>query len=290
VSDGTTTPGACLLIGLLAIATPAGAAELRPETLRGFKQYVQQTEERIHSEVQNIKAFLWVDGLPATRREQALERLRRGDVVIERLETRPAERAIATPGAMIHHWMGTVLIPGSTLAQVLHTIQDYDCHREYFSPEVVRSRTLQHDGNDFTIYLRLQRRKVVTAVFDTEHQVRYHRLDASHAYSESRSMRIAELDHAGEAAERALPPGDDHGFLWRLNSYWRFVETPEGVYVQCEAVSLTRDIPMGLGWLVGPFIESIPKESLNFTLRSTRAAVSRGEAAVCKEERTWQPM
>ena len=290
MSHSTIIRGACLLIGLLAIAGLAGAAELKSETLRGFEQYVQRTEQRIQSEPQSGKTFLWVDSLPATRRAQVLDQLRRGEVVIERVETSPADRSVSTPGAMIHHWMGTVLIPGATLAQVLRTIQDYDSHQKYFSPEVVRSLTLRHDGDDFMIYLRLRRKKVITVVLDTEHQVHYHRIDASRAYSESRSTRIAELDHAGEAAERALPPGDDHGFLWRLNSYWRFAETREGVYVQCEAVSLTRDIPTGLGWLVGPFVESIPKESLSFTLQSTRAAVSHGEAANYEEEATWQPM
>ena len=94
-----------------------------------------------------------------------------------------------------------------------------------------------------------------------------------------------------EAAERALPPGDDHGFLWRLNSYWRFAETREGVYVQCEAVSLTRDIPTGLGWLVGPFVESIPKESLSFTLQSTRAAVfDTVKRRITRRKQRWQPM
>ena len=275
MGEAKTTSGTCLLMGLLALSTPVGAAELKPAALRGFEQYVRRTEERVHSEVQNGKTFLWVYSLPAARREETLEQLRRGEIVMERLEAGPAGRAMVTPGAMIHHWVGTVLIPGARLAQVLRTIQNYDCHQEYFRPEVVRSRTLERDGDDFTVYLRLQKTKMVTAVFDTEHQVHYNRLDAWHAYSESRSTRITELNHAGEAGEQALPPGDDHGFLWRLNSYWRFVETREGVYVQCEAVSLTRDIPLGLGWVVGPFIESIPKESLNFTLQSTRAAVFR---------------
>lgn len=271
--DTITKPSAYLLIGLLALPHPAAAASLRPEALRGFEQYTRRTEERIAGEVRSDKTFLWIAGLPAARREQALEQLRRGEVLIERMETRPPDGAISTPGAMIHHWMGTVLIPGATLAQVLRTIQDYDRHQEYFSPEVVRSRTIERDGDDFRVDLRLKRTKVITVVLDTEHRVRYHRLDAAHAYSESRSTRIAELANPGEADERALPAEGDHGFLWRLNSYWRFAGTPEGVYVQCEAVSLTRNIPTGLGWLVGPFIESIPKESLNFTLQSTRAAV-----------------
>jgi hypothetical protein len=156
----------------------------------------------------------------------------------------------------------------------LHALQNYDRHESYFGPEVVQSRTLRHDKNDFTVFLRLKRSNIITMVFDTEHQVRYHHLDATRAYSESRSTRIAELADPGKAGERPLPPEEDHGFLWRLNSYWRFLETREGVYVQCEAVSLTRDIPRGLGWLVGPFVESIPKESLQFTLDSLRTAVS----------------
>jgi hypothetical protein len=273
--DAITRASAYLLMGLVALPSPAAAAELKPEALRGFEQYVQRTEERIRAEVQTGETFLWMDHLPAVRREQALAQLGRGETIIERMEATPASGVPSTPGALIHHWIGTVLIPGATLERLLHTIQNYDCHQEYFRPEVVRSRTLQHDGDDFRVSLRLKRTKIVTAVFDTEHQIRYHRLDAAHAYSESRSTRIAELDQPGQAGERALPEGDDHGFLWRLNSYWRFVGTREGVYVQCEAVSLTRDIPTGLGWLVGRFVESIPKESLNFTLQSTRAAVVR---------------
>jgi len=73
-----------------------------------------------------------------------------------------------------------------------------------------------------------------------------------------------------------LPPGKDGGYLWRLNSYWRYFDSGSGVYVQCEAVSLTRDIPTGLNWLVGPFVQSVPKESLEFTLESTRSEVLRG--------------
>jgi hypothetical protein len=45
------------------------------------------------------------------------------------------------------------------------------------------------------------------------------------------------------------------------------------VYVQLEAISLTRDIPDGLGWLIRPFVTSIPRESLAFTLTRTREAL-----------------
>ena len=267
--------GIGLAIRMLVLPAPAAAAELKPEAVRGFQEYVSLTERRIQSDVQPGGTFLWVDTLTVARRQEATARLRRGQVVIERMDTQESAGRISTPGALIHHWIGTVLIPGATLGRVLGTIQDYDRHHDYYSPEVVQSRTLEHSGDDFRIYLRLKRVKVVTAVFDTEHQVRYHSPDSSRAYSESLSTRIAELRDPGEAGERALPPGEGRGFLWRLNSYWRFHEAPEGVYVQCEAVSVSRDIPTGLGWLIGPFVKSIPKESLEFTLQSTRAAVLR---------------
>jgi hypothetical protein len=75
------------------------------------------------------------------------------------------------------------------------------------------------------------------------------------------------------AQERPISPKDNHGFLWRLNSYWRFYQADGGVYIQCSAISLTRDVPADLGWLAAPFIENVPRESLNFTLTATREAL-----------------
>ncbi len=120
------------------------------------------------------------------------------------------------------------------------------------------------------VYLRLKQTDVITVVFDTEHDVRYFRLDAVRAHSRSYSTRITELEHAGERNERDLPPDKDHGLLWRLDSFWRFEQRDGGVYVECEAISLTRNIPLGVGALVGPFVESIPRASLELTLRETR--------------------
>jgi len=84
---------------------------------------------------------------------------------------------------------------------------------------------------------------------------------------------MAEVDHAGTPSEREKPAGRDGGYLWRLNSYWRLYERDGGTYLQCESVSLTRGIPTGLGWMVGPFVSSLPRESLEFTLETTRRAL-----------------
>lgn len=257
------------------MAAPAGA-QLTPEANRGFERYVQLTEERneqqMKVEARPGGSFLWIDGLPQARRQSVLSRLERGEVVSEQLTTPASPAEIATPGALIHHWVGTVFIPGATLKQVLALVQDYDHQHQYYEPEVERSKLLARSGDDFKVYLRLRQTDVITVVLDTEYDVHYERLDANREASFSRSTRVAELVHPDEAGERALSNADDHGFLWRINSYWRFEETSRGVFVQCEAVSLSRDIPVGLGWLVGPLIETIPKQSLEFTLGATRKA------------------
>jgi hypothetical protein len=254
-------------------AAPPAAAQLKPAAERGFERYVQLTETRMSTEVRPGAAFLRIDDLPAAQRQSDLAKLENGEVVSEQLTTSAAAAEIATPGALIHHWVGTVFIPGATLQQVLAILQDYDHHQQYFQPEVQRSKLLARTGDDFTIYYRLKQTDVLTVVLDTEYQIHYQRLDANRETSRSYSTRVAEIVHPGSAGERALSPNNDHGFLWRLNSYWRFEQTPRGVFVQCEAISLTRDIPVGLGWVIGPLVEQVPKESLEFTLGATRRAV-----------------
>ena len=93
--------------------------------------------------------------------------------------------------------------------------------------------------------------------------------------SNSRTTRIAEVDNAGKPNEREKLPGTGEGFLWKLNSYWRFEERDGGTWVECQAVSLTRDVPVGLGWIIEPIIRNLPKESLENTLRATRGALAK---------------
>jgi hypothetical protein len=255
--------------------SPAGAAELRPEAVQGFDQYVRLTERRMQGEWAPGGVFLWVDGLPEPRRSDAYARLQRGEVISARLRTADPSGRSSTPGALIHHWVGTVFIPGVSLAQVLAVVQDYDRHAEYYKPDVMQSKKVEQKGDDFKVHYRLRKKEIITIILDADYDVHRHSLDAARAYSNSYSTRIAQVENAGEPDEHELSPGKDGGYLWRLNSYWRYFDSGRGVYVQCEAVSLTRDIPAGLNWLVGSFVESVPKESLEFTLQSTRSAVLR---------------
>ena len=123
--------------------------------------------------------------------------------------------------------------------------------------------------------MRVRQRQVITVVMDSTYDVSFGQLDVRHGYSISQSTRIAEIDSPGTGKERALSSDEEHGFLWRLNTYWSYEERDGGLYMQVESVSLTRSIPIGLGWAVRPFVESVPRESLEFTLRSACNALRR---------------
>jgi hypothetical protein len=245
------------------LAVQIRAADLKPQTVEAFDRYVRQTEERLDA----ARTFLWADQ-SATRGR----RVRQGEVVVEPFTGKPD---MAVPGGLVHDWAGAVLIPGATVDYTLGALQNYNSHKDIFKPEVIDSRTLWHSGNDFLIYLRLVKKKVVTVVLDTEFEVRYTQVDKTRWRSVSRSRKIAEVERAGKPDERELPAGTGQGFLWKLNTYWRFVERDGGTWVECEAISLTRDVPVGLGWIVEPIIRNLPRESLVNTLVSMRQALAK---------------
>ncbi len=260
--------------------------ELESKTAAAFNHYIQATQARIDAELKRPGKFLYIDGLPAGRAEAVRKTLHDGQIYMERLVTRDASgEEITAPDALIHHWLGDAFVPGATIQDVLNVAQDYDHHQEYYS-EVVRSRLLSRQGNDFKIFYRLRKKKVITVTLDSWHDVRYFPVDGTHWYSRSVATRIQEIANAGQKDERAKPIGEDSGFLWRLDSWWRFEEKDGGVYIECEAISLTRDIPTGLGWLIKPFVTSIPRESLQNTMNSTRSTVVAKIAAKRNEKKT----
>ena len=271
----STTIAFFLLLGVPSLrAADVMAVDLEPKTLEAFNYYVKVTDARIDKEVTRPGAFLYLEGLPEPRRSQIRASLQKGEIYMEHLETHDSSGStLEAPDGLIHHWIGAVFIPGATLRQVLDLVQDYDRHQEIYQPEVVRSRLIRRDGNDFQIFYRLREKKVITVTLNTNHEVRYFPIDATHCRSRSSATRIAEVGDAGSPGEYEKPVGHDGGFLWRMNSDWRFEEQDGGVYVETESISLTRDIPTGFGWIVKPFVTSIPRESLLMTLGSTRSAV-----------------
>jgi hypothetical protein len=253
-----------VLIVLFVAATPAAGPSVAAS--KAFDDYVAGVEERVRREESSVASFVVEPDGSAAVREATVGR---GEVVVDPGGSGTAE----IHGGLIHHWTGSVFAPGATVGEVLSVVQDYDHLPRYYSPEVMSSRRISRDGDDFRIAMRLREHRVVAVVMDTEYDVRYGRLDPEHQFSFSRSTSITEIADAGGRHERAGADAENHGYLWRLNAYWRFAQKGDGVLVQCEAVSLTRDVPAGLGWLVGPLIRGIPRESLQATLGATRDAV-----------------
>jgi len=256
------TTAACVLA--VAAATGMHAAELREATARAFDAYATAVEAR------PVAPFLWLETLPAAERERQLGEVRKGGLVIERRRARPDGREIDVPDGLIHHWIGTVFVAGGTVASALRLLQDYDRHAAVYAPTVARSHLIARHGDEFHFSLRFVMTKVLTVVVDGEHEARFATVSPTTARSWIRSTRLQEVADAGTSSERHEPVGRGGGYLWRLNTYWRFEERDGGVYIECESISLTRGIPYGLGWAVGPFVTSLPRESLEFTLQTTR--------------------
>lgn len=255
---------------LLSLFPTASAEDLKLATREAFERYVQLSEQVIAKEEAPGGTFLLVDGLPENDRSAAMAKLRAGDVYVQHRATLDQGKPFHISDGLIHHWAGSVFVPGANIPKALKMLQDYDRHSEIYAPEVQRSKTIEHNGNDFRIYYRLKRKKVITVVMDAYYDVHYGPVSDGRSTSRSYSTKIQEIEHAGQSDEKAQPPDDGNGFMWRLDTYWHFLERDGGLYIQCEAISLSRDIPTGLAWMIGSYVESIPRESLVFTLGHTR--------------------
>ena len=239
---------------------------LSPQTLNAFVTYIREAEAAIAPTLDGREPFLWCDA-----RADRREKVRKGEILAEQwLPGNPAR----VPNGLIHDWIGAVWIPAATLTATLALVQDYENHKRIYKPEVIDSNLLSRHDDDFRIYLRLLKKKIITVVLDTEHDVHYQRVKDDQWFCRSYTTRIAEVDDAGTAKEKVYPPDTGYGFMWRLYSYWKFMGDGDGVIVECRAISLSRDIPLGLGWIIEPIVKNLPRESLVKTLKDTRQALT----------------
>jgi hypothetical protein len=238
-----------------AMAEPTSAA------VSAFDDYVHSVEARLAQEHQSHNGFL---APPLTPQDE--QRLRKGELIIEPITPLTG---LPLPGALLHDWRGTAFAAGANAADFERLMRNIHAYPQYFSPQVLLAKVIAQQGDHLQALMRIRQKHVLTVVLDTTYDITFGRLDAQHGYSLSRSTRISEIESPGSANEHALGPSEEHGFLWRLNSYWTYEERDGGLYLQIESVSLTRSVPNGLNWVIQPFIEKIPRESLEFTLRST---------------------
>lgn len=263
-------------VGILAPEARLLAAQLHAETVAAWDAYVRAAEDRMAAELASASGFLASDFADPGSRKSSRPELRAGHVPVTRVEvTGPRGQALAVPGGMVHHWRGRVFIPSVTVDQVLARVanpREADTRQE----DVIESRVLERSPGTLRLFLRLQRSQVVTAVYNTEHLVRYERHGPGRASSRSVATRIAEVANPGTAREGEKPPGHDRGFLWRLNSYWRYQQVEGGVIVECESISLSRTVPALFAATIRPIIDVVARGSMERTLSSMRLRYTPG--------------
>lgn len=257
---------ATTLAAASALATARAAGPDQPAQA-AWTAYVAGAEARVERELADGRRFLALDFGATAAADRRL--LLAGEVIVRQLDpVAGTGRDIAVPSAMVHHWIGAVFVPGLALDALMRSLQS-DVP-DLGQADVLQARMLERGPGAMKVFLKLQRSRFVTVVFNTEHLVQFRRHGPGRASSASTALRIAELEAPGTPAERERPPGEDRGFLWRWNAYWRYEQAAGGVLIECESISLSRQVPFGLRTLVAPLIRSTARESMERTLTSMR--------------------
>jgi putative flippase GtrA len=263
--------GAVMLMASPTNASSSYEAILQAKTQKDFAKYVATVEARRAREITNNEPFLDIERQPAAQLAQTMAALRRGEVIVTRgVAYDGSSNEVPIDGGLVNHWRGTVFVPKVKLDALLKVLQEpqTDKHKQ---EDVLSSRVVSRDGDSQKVYLRLRRTKFVTVVYDTEYDVDYKRLTPDRALSNSISTKVVEIENAGTPRERALPEGNDHGYMWKLNSYWRYKQVDDGVFVEIESLTLSRELPAIIGPLIRPIVTSTARESMTRTLASVRA-------------------
>jgi hypothetical protein len=250
---------------MLLVPIISTAAELKKETIEAFDRHIANVESRLAPRCRGEK-FLWSD-----QSSQRHQQLLMGTVVVE-----PAidKGTVRVKGGLIHDFNGAAFIPGGTLAGALKIAQDFPRHKDMY-PEIASALIQAREGNTFHVRTRIVISKFfLSEVVNADQDIEFVNLDATRTFSKAYSRRIVEVVDAGTPKEHELQIGAGRGLLWRLNVYWFFEERDHGVYIECEAVTLTRDMPLGSAKLFAPIVQSVPAEQVRGTMEQTRKAIA----------------
>lgn len=243
------------------------ATELKVETLEGWTDYVKAVDAQMADRAAGRQPFLWIE-----EADGRSEHLRKGGIIAFSTVRGGVKKQV--PHGAIYDWFGAEFVPNATLEDVFTVVNDYNRYHQIYRPAVVDSRLIERDGDVAKFYLRLAHRALgITAAIDSDYESRCTHLDDRRWYCYSQSTRIQEIRDFGAPSERLLPAGQGTGYIWRLHSITRFEARDGGVYIEMEAIGLSRDTPLEFRWLVRPITESLPRNALLATLNETRDAV-----------------
>lgn len=244
----------------------AAGAELQPATLKAWEEYIRGADARMQSRLEAGQPFLWMD--------ESADRgasVRKGEIVVAPVVGKGSQEV---PNGLIHDWIGAAFIPHATIESLLAVVHDYDRYQDLYKPVVIQSKALAASDTEQEFSMTWERHVLFV---DAAIKGRYHAhdfvVDAHRGYNITNSTRVQEIEDYGRAAAHLLPPDHGNGFIWRMHSIARYEERDGGVYLELEAIALTRDIPGSLRWLVNPVVNKLSVRSLTTTLHQTRVAV-----------------
>jgi hypothetical protein len=256
------------LIPLLTLLFPrtVNAASLEPATLSAWEEYVESANMRMEQRLSPGKTFLWVDETP-----DRLARVRAGEIVVSPVGPQSPRRV---PSGLIHDWVGAVFIPNVSLKDALAVLSEYARYKEFYQPTVIDSKVIAtSEAKDRFSMLLMNKSFFLKTAIDADYESCYVRVDDRRGYSVARTTRIQEIEEYGAPAERVLREGEGHGIIWRLFGFTRYVERDGGVYIELEAIGLSRDIPVSLRFLVEPVVRRVSRGSILTSLQQTANAV-----------------
>ncbi len=272
-----------LSLWLTAFAFPfeATAASLKSETIAAWNEYLATVNSNLQKRVQPGGSFLWT-----FENADRATAVRRGEIVVA---PSPGHNPAKVPGGLIHHWMGAMFLPGLKLDDVLTVTRDYDHYKEYYRPSVVESKTIaRDDANDRFSMLIMNKAFFVKTALDADYHSINVRLDGHRYYNISQTTRVQEIEEYGQSGEHRIPEGEGGGYIWKLFSIARLDQRDGGVYVEIEAVALSRDIPAAARFFVDPIVRRVSRYSLLTSLEQTEKAL-RGNPAVLAARRAGIP-
>jgi hypothetical protein len=260
--------GLPLAVAILVTSVPGllSAIDLQPNTLQAWDAYVRTADSRMQARANGQRPFLWADEVA-----DRAARLRRGEILVVPVSGRGTQNA---PNGLIHDWIGAIFIPNATVEEFLAVVHDYDRYKEFYKPVVAASKTLACTEKDHRYSMVWQRQVLlVNAAIEGQYEAHDFAVDERRGYSITATTRMQEIEGYGHSDERRLPPDQGDGFMWRLHSIVRYEQRDGGLYLEMEAIALTRDIPASLRWVVKPVVNHLSIDSLMASLRETREAV-----------------
>jgi hypothetical protein len=253
-----------------ALCNLPGVAAPPTATLNAFDRYAAVVEDRIRSDSSTAN-FLRV--LPD---ESKRARVRKGEVLVESAQGLGVRPDIAIPNGQIQHWVGAAFLQDATIDGILPRLRNYDNRSRYMMPEIIASQLTDREGDVFQVYLRLVEKSILSGVFDLNLRVVYQTGTPGRLAIESRSKSAVEVSDVFAPVGSA---GRDQGLLWGLNHYWRILQMDGGLYVECEALVLSRPTPSMLNWMARPVIARAARESLIRTVHATIRIMNSPDAA-----------